>query len=261
MKNQLDIKTRAGRSVYLLPNLLTISAMFAGFYAIIAGLQGHFVNAVIAILMAMVLDGLDGRVARLTNTQSQFGAQLDSLSDLISFGVAPAILLYSWTLSSLGKPGWLAAFVYTVCTALRLARFNTQTEEHKLGCFQGLPTPAAAGFVASLVWVVTVYQWPVAVFAKPLLVLTIVLGLLKVSSFEYSSFKNIGFKDRVPFFMILVVVLILALIALRPPELLLATGFLYIVMGPAKAVCSLVKKCPSPFKKANKIKNKVKKNA
>src|SRR3990167_5087920 len=141
------------RGVYLLPNLLTIGALFSGFFAIVAAFKGYFQSAVYAIYISMILDGLDGRVARLTGSQSEFGAQFDSMSDMVCFGVTPALVLYSWSLSGLGKAGWLAAFIYTVCTALRLARFNSQHQQDDKRYFMGLSTPAAAAFVASLIWV------------------------------------------------------------------------------------------------------------
>jgi CDP-diacylglycerol--serine O-phosphatidyltransferase len=138
------------RGIYLLPNLLTTAALFAGFYSIVAAMKGHFESAAIAIFVAMIADGLDGRVARLTHTQSEFGAEYDSLSDMAAFGIAPALVVYSWSLSSLGKLGWLAAFLYAAATALRLARFNTQVSDKEY--FQGLPSPSAAGAIASIIW-------------------------------------------------------------------------------------------------------------
>ena len=140
------------RGVYLLPNLFTTGAMFAGFYAILAGMDGKFEAAAIAIFIAMIFDGLDGTVARMTNTSSEFGLQYDSLSDMVSFGVAPAVLAFSWILNEIGRIGWAAAFIYASCAALRLARFNTQVDSAKNGCFVGIPSPAAAALIASLIW-------------------------------------------------------------------------------------------------------------
>src|SRR5574340_1651268 len=187
------------RGIYLLPNLFTTAALFAGFYAIVQAMNGRFDHAAIAIFIAMVLDGLDGRVARLTRTQSAFGAEYDSLSDMVSFGVAPALVMYVWALKGMGKLGWLAAFVYCAGAALRLARFNTQLEVADKRFFQGLPSPAAAALIAGLIWVMHDYQvrgseirwiaWGVTVFA----------GLTMVSSLRYYSGKDINLRKSVPF--------------------------------------------------------------
>jgi CDP-diacylglycerol--serine O-phosphatidyltransferase len=232
MSSETDPKPRPARGIYLLPNLVTIAGMFAGFYAAIAGLKGAFEYAVIAIFLAILLDGLDGRIARWTHTESEFGAQLDSLADMLSFGIAPSIVLYSWSLSTLGKPGWLAAFIYTVCTALRLARFNIQLKQPDKQYFQGLATPAAAALVASLVWTCSMYGLNGHTIAILMAVLAVVLGVLKVSTIRYRSFKEFGLKDRVPFVVILMVVLALALIAIRPPEFILILTTLYALSGP-----------------------------
>lgn len=218
------------RGIYLLPNMLTTAALFAGFYAIVAGMKGHFDKAAIAIFIAMIVDGLDGRVARLTNTQSAFGAQYDSLSDMAAFGVAPALVMYSWSLTYLGKLGWLAAFIYTAATALRLARFNVQAG-NKL-YFQGLPCPSAAGLSASIFWLGANYNIDGKSIAVPLAVLVVLLGGLMVSTIRYSSFKSIDFRGRVPFFTIVIAVFLLAALAYEPPGMLFLIFFLYVASGP-----------------------------
>lgn len=227
------------RGIYLLPNLLTTAALFAGFYAIVAAMKGYFDTAAIAIFIAMFADGLDGRVARLTNTQSAFGAQYDSLSDMAAFGIAPALVLYSWSLLHLGKLGWLAAFVYTAATALRLARFNTQVSDKCY--FQGLPCPSAAGLVASIIWLGSSYEIDGATVAIPLAIVTVVIASFMVSTIRYSSFKSIDFKGRVPFVTIVLAVFIFTGIALEPPEILFTIFFLYVVSGPIVTLWQLRK--------------------
>jgi len=218
------------RGIYLLPNLLTTAALFAGFYSIVAAMKGHFESAAIAIFVAMIADGLDGRVARLTHTQSEFGAEYDSLSDMAAFGIAPALVVYSWSLSSLGKLGWLAAFLYAAATALRLARFNTQVSDKEY--FQGLPSPSAAGAIASIIWLGAGYGINGGTVAVPLALLTIILAALMVSTVRYSSFKSIDFKGKVPFFTVVLAVFVIAAIALEPAEMLFGLFIVYIVSGP-----------------------------
>lgn len=218
------------RGIYLLPNLLTTAALFAGFYSIVAAMKGQFELAAIAIFIAMIADGLDGRVARLTNTQSEFGAEYDSLSDMVAFGIAPALVVYSWSLTSLGKLGWLAAFLYTAATALRLARFNTQVSDKEY--FQGLPSPSAAGVTASTVWMGAGYELSGSTVAIPLALFAIILGALMVSGIRYSSFKSIDFKGRVPFFTVVLAVCLIAAVALEPAEMLFAIFLTYILSGP-----------------------------
>lgn len=232
---QLDLELtekNPQRGIYLLPNLLTTAALFAGFYSIVAAMKGHFETAAIAIFVAMVADGLDGRVARLTNTQSPFGAQYDSLSDMVAFGIAPALVVYSWSLSSLGKIGWLAAFLYTAGAALRLARFNAQPSDKPY--FQGLPSPSAAGVVASLVWLGSSYTIPGNdfAFAAPIAIMAVVVAVLMVSSVRYNSFKSVDFKGKVPFITVVLAVFIIVGIALEPAEILFGIFVLYILSGP-----------------------------
>ena len=220
------------RGVYLLPNLITTGALFSGFYAIVAGMSGNFEAAAIAIFAAMILDGLDGRVARLTDTQSAFGVQYDSLSDMVSFGLAPALVVFSWALGPLGKLGWAAAFLYAACAALRLARFNTQVDTVDKGVFIGLASPTAAAIVASMVWAGHDAEVGsgLGVLAA---VVTIGAGLLMVSNFHYTSFKKLDFKGRVPFVMMLAVILIFSLVTIDPPRVLLALAVIYTLSGPA----------------------------
>ena len=238
-----DTHTRKRRGIYLLPNLFTTAAFFSGFYAIVAATNDKFEQAAVAVLIAMILDGVDGRVARMTNTQSEFGAEYDSLSDLASFGLAPALVMYEWSLASmrdiswqLGKLGWLAAFIYAVAAALRLARFNTKASSTDKRYFQGLPSPSAAAVIIGMVWVcfdAGIQGADVALLAWPL---TVITGVLMVSKVPYYSFKDIDFQNRVPFFVILVVVLIFVFAAINPPIVLFTGFFLYALSGPVIAV-------------------------
>jgi CDP-diacylglycerol---serine O-phosphatidyltransferase len=223
------------RGVFLLPNLFTTGVLFCGFFAVVSAIQGNFITAAIAVYVAMVLDGLDGRVARLTNTQSEFGAQYDSLSDLVAFGLAPALVVYLWQLQEVGNVGWVAAFFYATATALRLARFNSRLAVADKRFFQGLPSPASAAFVVGTVWVIE----DMAVFADgdPIrvvlaLTVTVLAGLLMVSNLAYFSFKDMDFRHRVPFFAMLAAVGALMLAALDPPKVLLAGFTLYALSGP-----------------------------
>lgn len=233
-----DGKRVRRRGVYLLPNLVTTGAMFAGFFAIVAAMNGRFEASAIAIFMAGILDILDGRVARLTNTQSAFGMEYDSLSDMVSFGVAPALVMFSWTLSSLGKLGWACAFVYVACAALRLARYNTQIASSDKRYFSGLASPAAAGFLASMVWTFTEAGFvgaeiPVALSAIAAL-FTALTGALMVLNLPYHSFKDVDAPGRVPFAMILLSVLIIGIVTIDPPIVLLLVGTIYALSGPAQ---------------------------
>ncbi len=230
------------RGIYLLPNLLTIAGLFAGFYAIVTAMEGYFSNAAIAIFVAMIMDFFDGRVARLTNTQSAFGAELDSLSDMVSFGVAPALVVYSWSLESLGKLGWLAAFIFAAAGALRLARFNTQAQIADKRYFQGLPIPAAAGILASMVWLSVDSEIPGGVVEMTAAVLAIFTAILMVSNIRYYSFKEIDLKGRVPFVAILLVVLAFVGISLDPPKILFLLFFCYGLSGPILTLLALHKK-------------------
>lgn len=233
---------RPARAVYLLPNLFTTGGLFGGFYAIIAAGQGNFEHACLAIFIAALLDGLDGRVARLTNTQSEFGVQYDSLADLVSFGMAPALVMYHWALQylrtdspALGKLGWLAAFLYAACAALRLARFNSQVSTVDKRWFVGLASPAAAAIMASFVWTLHDFEWQGAALRLPAMVVTVVVALLMVSNIRYPSFKGgrTGPQgERVPFWALLLVVAALIALAMYPPQTLLLVFALYALSGP-----------------------------
>jgi CDP-diacylglycerol--serine O-phosphatidyltransferase len=229
-----EIKRRRG--IYLLPNLFTTGCLFAGFYAIVAAMANRFEPAAIAIFIAMILDGLDGRVARLTNTQSDFGAQYDSLADMVAFGLAPALVVYEWSLSGLGKLGWLAAFIYAAAAALRLARFNTQVGRADKRYFQGLASPAAAAVIAGLVWVSSDYALGGADLKLIALVLTVAVGMLMVSNVRYRSFKDLDLKGKVPFMAVLVVVLVFVLISTDPPTVLFGAFLLYAISGPLMTI-------------------------
>ena len=225
-------RPKRGRGIYLLPNLFTTAALFAGFYAVLASMNGSFEKAAIAIFLAMVLDGLDGRVARMTNTQTAFGAEYDSLSDMVAFGLAPSLVMYQWALVGLGKLGWLAAFIYTAGAALRLARFNSAIATADKRYFTGLPSPSAAAIIAGFVWVGVdngISGERAAWFA---LVLTVAAGLLMVSNLTYSSFKKVDFRGKVPFFAIVVVMLVFAVVVTEPPLVLFLVFFAYTLSGP-----------------------------
>ena len=221
------------RGIYLLPNLFTTAALFAGFYAIVAAMNSHFEAAAVAVFIAMLLDGIDGRVARLTNTQTDFGAEFDSLADMVSFGLAPALVMYQWALSDLGKLGWLAAFIYTAGAALRLARFNTQVGIADKRYFQGLPSPSAAAIVAGMVWSgEEVFELAGKSVEELAFVLTVLAGLLMVSNIRYHSFKGINFKERVPFVAMLLAVLVIVVVSSNPPVMLFGGFMIYAISGP-----------------------------
>ncbi len=230
------------RGIYILPNLFTTAALFAGFYAIVQAMNLNFDQAAIAVFVAMVLDSLDGRVARLTKTQSAFGAEYDSLADMVSFGAAPALVMYEWVLRDLGKLGWIAAFVYCAGAALRLARFNTMLDVADKRWFTGIPSPAAAALVAGFVWIVDDYNvepesvrwwaWLVTIFA----------GLTMVSNLKYYSFKSINLRKSVPFVAVAAFVVFLALLAYQPPLVLFGGFVAYAVSGYAVSAWRLARR-------------------
>lgn len=244
--NQNEVPPKRG--IYLLPNLFTTAGLFAGFYAIVAGMKGHFETAAISLFVAMILDGLDGRVARLTGTESAFGAQYDSLSDMVCFGITPALVSYSWGLQYLGKLGWLSAFFYAAATALRLARFNTQIGHADKKFFIGLPCPTAAALIAGMVWIGTDFDIPGKSISAVAAVVVLITASLMVSNVRYHSFKEIDFKGHVSFFAVLIVVLSYLLIAWDPPKVLFAVFMLYMLSGPVLWVRDYVNK---KAKKAN----------
>jgi CDP-diacylglycerol--serine O-phosphatidyltransferase len=236
------------QGIYWLPNLVTTGALFAGFYAIVQAMNGRFEQAAMAIFIAMVLDGLDGRVARLTHTQSAFGAEYDSLSDMVSFGAAPSLVVYEWALQGMGKLGWVAAFVFCAGAALRLARFNTQLEVADKRFFQGLPSPAAASLVAGLVWAMNEYQikgadirwlaWGVTVFA----------GLSMVSDIKFYSGKDINLRKSVPFWVVVLIALgvgAIVSVASTLPEMLFTLFVSYAVSGYAMWLWNILRRKPA----------------
>ncbi len=219
------------RGIYLLPNLFTTGALFAGFYAIVQAMNNRFEFAAVAIFIAMVLDGLDGRVARLTHTQSEFGAEYDSLSDMVSFGVAPALVIYEWALIGLGKWGWFAAFIYCAATALRLARFNTNIDVVDKRYFQGLPSPAAAALIAGFVWVMLDYDISGGTVRWYAAALSVFAGFSMVSNLPFYSFKDFNVRKSVPFVAIFMVALFLIFISSYPPGVLFGLFMCYTLSG------------------------------
>lgn len=232
--------TVRARGVFLLPNLFTTGALFCGFYAVVAAMRGDYETAPIAILFALIFDGLDGRVARMTNSSSKFGAEYDSLSDMVSFGVAPALVMFSWALGDLGKIGWSAAFIYVACAALRLARFNTQVGVGDPNFFTGLASPPAACIMACTVWVCQDQGWVGDALPTELSVLaaalTATVAILMVANVRYHSFKGLDLTGRVPFVAIFVIVLIFGLVTVDPPKILLLASLTYAVSGPLAAL-------------------------
>ena len=235
------------RGIYLLPNLFTTAALFCGFFAVINSMQGRFETAAIAIFFAMLFDGLDGRVARLTHTESKFGAEYDSLSDMVSFGVAPGLVMFNWALSDLGKFGFAAAFIYTACAALRLAKFNTQIETADKNYFSGLASPAAAAVIAGTVWVCENEGWVGSSLPFELSIaaglLTAVVGILMILNVPYHSFKGIDLHGRVPFVVIIAIVLVIGVVMLDPAKVLLLVSLIYALSGP---ITALLKSDKSP---------------
>lgn len=227
--------------IYLLPNLLTTASLFAAFYSLVSSMKGQYEAAVIAMFIGMIADGLDGRIARLTNTQTEFGAQYDSLSDMVTFGVAPSLLLYNLTLSQLGKFGWLVAFVYTAAVALRLARFNTQLETADKRYFQGIPCPPAAAVMASFAWLCYQNEWQNLFVSILTAVLSLCLSVLMVSNLRYYSFKEIDFKGKVPFLYILIVIILFVAVAANPAIVLFFSFSIYALSGPMLTLISLHK--------------------
>ena len=256
MNNPHDEEDEAGetahrprrKGIYILPNLFTLAALFGGFYGIVMAIGGRFEQSAIGIFCAMVLDSLDGRVARMTNTQSTFGEQMDSLSDMVSFGAAPALIIYLWALTGLGKAGWIAAFVYCACAALRLARFNTNLAVVDKRFFQGLPSPAAAALVIGFVWVMDSLgfrggyegrwlEWTAFGF-------TMYAGLTMVTNVPFYSFKDVSFKRTVPFIVIVAIALGIAFITIHPPLVLFGLFVVYGTSGYAVYVWKRMKGRP-----------------
>lgn len=222
---------RRRKGIYVLPNLFTLAALFGGFYAIVMAMNGRFEMAVIGVFCAMVLDSLDGRVARMTNTQSAFGEQMDSLADMVSFGAAPALIAYEWGLKTLGRWGWIAAFVYCACAALRLARFNVNTAVVDRRYFQGLPSPAAAALVAGFIWVAADLGVPGPKLAWGMFGMALYAGLTMVSNVPFYSFKDVHMKRSVPFVVIVLIALAIAVVNIHPPSVLFGMFVVYGLSG------------------------------
>lgn len=231
------MRYRENRSgIYLLPNLFTTASLFAAFYAIVATMHSHFETAVIAIFIGMVADGLDGRIARMTNTQTAFGAEYDSLTDMVTFGVTPALLFYNWSLHALGKIGWLIAFVYTAAVALRLARFNTQLETADKRYFQGLSSTLGAALMASFAWFCNQHEWDQPIVSG---LLTLSTAILMVSNIRYNSFKEVDFKGKIPFLYVLLIVFLFVAIAINPSFMLFIASLSYAASGPFQTLRAL----------------------
>jgi len=237
------------KGIYLLPNLITTAALFAGFYAVVAAMDGNFQKAAIAIFVALMLDGLDGRVARLTSTQSDFGKEFDSLADMVSFGLAPALIVYQWGIESLAgyawfweRLGWLAAFFFAVAAAMRLARFNARGAQDDRRYFEGLPSPPAAALVAGYIWYQTEQALPELTALVVAFALTIAAGALMVSSIRYLSFKEFNLGQRVPFGYLLFIPLLFIIISLSPSRVLLAIAVIYAGSGPVTTGWMMIRK-------------------
>ena len=225
--------------IYLLPNLLTTASLFAAFYSIVASLKAQYEVAVVAIFIGMVADGLDGRIARLTNTQSAFGAEYDSLSDMVTFGVAPALLLYSWGLDQFGKLGWLVAFIFTASVALRLARFNTQLETADKRYFQGLNSPSGAAFLASFIGLCQQHGWSSEIVSILSGCIAVFSAVLMVSNIRYYSFKDLDFKGKIPFLYVLLIVLFFVAVAANPMLMVFIGTMVYALSGPFQTLLAL----------------------
>ncbi len=226
-----NVMSRRRKGIYMLPNMITLAALFGGFYSVVMAMNGQFELATVGIFAAMVLDSLDGRVARMTNTQSAFGEQMDSLSDMVSFGAAPALVAYEWALRDIGRWGWVAAFVYCACAALRLARFNVNTTVVDKRYFQGLPSPSAAALVCGFIWLMTDSGVQPSTVNWVMFVLTLFAGLTMVTNVPFYSFKDFRIKRSVPFAAIVLVALGIAVIGIHPPTVLFALFVVYSLSG------------------------------
>lgn len=238
----MNINKEGHSGIYLLPNLFTTASLFSAFYSIIATMKGNYEVAVIAIFIGMIADGLDGRIARLTNTQTEFGAQYDSLSDMVTFGVAPSVLLYGWIFHQFGKVGWAIAFIYTACVALRLARFNIKHETSEdMRFFQGLACPPAAALITSYAWLCEQYGLKNSFFLVITGLITIGIAALMVSNIRYHSFKELEFRGKVPFLYLLITIIIFSAIAAHPALVLFVGFLLYALSGPVSLLWKLKK--------------------
>ncbi|MDI6800448.1 MAG: CDP-diacylglycerol--serine O-phosphatidyltransferase [Thermodesulfovibrionales bacterium] len=237
-----DINITPKKGVYLLPNTLTLCGMFAGFYAILSAINGNFLHAAWAIILANIFDGLDGWIARLTNTSTRFGIELDSLSDLVAFGIAPSIMMYKWALMPFGRVGWAAAFLFVACGALRLARFNVQTGAPGSKAFKGMPIPGAATILASII--IFYYEFKTGIPGRNIffLIITILLSLLMVSTLRYHGLKEIDFKERKPFWALIVFVIALFVLFVHPSTAIFIFAMTYLLWGIIENVVLLIKR-------------------
>ncbi len=247
-KNASSKRERVRKGIYILPNLFTTASLFCGFYSVIASMKGDYHLAAIPILFAFVLDGLDGRIARMTNTTSKFGSEYDSLTDLVAFGVAPAILVYSWALSSYGKWGWLAAFLFVVCGALRLARFNVQIGMIESKVFNGLPIPGAAAVVATGILLFFRIGGVGRFNDLSVLILVVCISFLMVSSIKYYSFKDLNFFSRKPFMSLVILIFILIIVIAEPQIMIFTVAFGYSLSGPVWTLFKIGKKAYGDMK-------------
>ncbi|MFT3721199.1 CDP-diacylglycerol--serine O-phosphatidyltransferase [Pseudorhodoferax sp.] len=231
VRDEEPLPRKRRKGIYVLPNLFTLAALFGGFYAVVMAMNNRFDLAAIGVFCAMVLDSLDGRIARMTNTQSAFGEQMDSLSDMVSFGAAPALIAYEWTLRGAGRWGWIAAFVYCACAALRLARFNVNTGVVDKRWFQGLPSPAAAALVTGFIWLMTELEVPRADVTWTMFGLALYAGLTMVTNVPFYSFKDVQMKKSVPFVVIVAIALGIAVVNIHPPIVLFGLFILYGLSG------------------------------
>ncbi|MBI3591922.1 MAG: CDP-diacylglycerol--serine O-phosphatidyltransferase [Nitrospirae bacterium] len=241
-KDKKDIEAKPKRGVYLLPNTLTLCGMFSGFFAIMSAIDGNFLFAAWAIILANIFDGLDGWIARLTNTTTRFGIELDSLSDLVAFGVAPAVMMYKWALAPFGRLGWAAAFLFVACGALRLARFNVQTGSPGSKAFKGMPIPGAATVLSSII--IFYYEFWTGLPGKNIffLIITILLSLLMVSTLKYHGLKEIDFREKKPFWFLVIFVLILFVMLIHPSTAMFIFAMAYLTWGIIENIFLLLKK-------------------
>lgn len=245
-KRYFDKKKDGGKKpkkgVYLLPNTITLCGMFAGFFAILSAINGNYLNAAWAIILANIFDGLDGWIARLTNTSTRFGIELDSLSDLVAFGVAPSVMMYKWSLAPFGRLGWAAAFLFVACGALRLARFNIQTGTPGSKAFKGMPIPGAATVLSSIV--IFYYEFWTGMPGKNIffLLITITLSLLMVSTLKYHALKEIDFKEKKPFWVLVLFVMILFVLLIHPSTAIFIFAMAYLTWGIIENIILLVRK-------------------
>ncbi|MBN2033685.1 MAG: CDP-diacylglycerol--serine O-phosphatidyltransferase [Deltaproteobacteria bacterium] len=244
MKKKKKKSGRRRRGIYILPNLFTSASLFSGFFAIVAAMDGRFEAAAVAIIISAVLDGLDGRIARLTNTTTQFGVEYDSLADLIAFGVAPGILAFQWALKPFGRLGWLASFMFVICGALRLARFNVQKTHEDASYFKGLPIPAAASFVAAMILFIESWDGDLQIRSALIIAMFYTLSFLMVSTLHYYSFKKIDIHNKKPFNVLLSVILVSLIIAYAPKTVIFLILSAYVISGPVITFYRLFRRLP-----------------